>query len=288
LSTYKDITDRIVAKLESGDVEAWRRPWTMGAGGVPHNGATGRSYRGINTLILVFSGYSDPRWYTYNQVKALGGSVKKGEKGTQITFFKVTEVKKEVDGKIETKKIPLLRCFTVFNHSQSMGLPEAPPVDTAVDPSDRYIDATEAITATGAVIHHGGSRAYYSPSTDTIVLPEVAQFESLENYLSTAFHELGHWTAKEGRSHRKQLGTFGTPEYAKEELVAELTSAFLCGEFRISGSLQHESYIQSWLTAMKADPFFLFAVAGEAQRAADYIIGCQALAKVSEDLEEAA
>ena len=284
------VTAQILASLEKGEIP-WTRPWSLSGALNPVNVSTGKGYRGVNTVILYLAqqtiGCKTSRWLTFNQAKAKGGTVRKGEKGTQIVFWKFLEGK-EVNAKGEKNRIPLCRFYTVFNISQCEGLPEA---WTALPETLPVIDRNEAIDAfisgTGASISHGGDRACYSPSEDKVSLPEPGQFENMGAYYATAFHELVHWTGHETRCKRQLGQRFGKELYAVEELVAELGSAFLCAEFGVEGKLQlqHTAYIQNWISVLKNDKNAIFAASRMAQEATDRLMEKAGLRKpfVSEE-----
>jgi antirestriction protein ArdC len=242
--------------------------------------ATGRRYRGINTLLLNLEaqarGFWDARWLTYRQAAPLGGHVRKAEHGATIVFFKWQEVVPEADTPPDAESrrvVPLLRSFTVFNAAQIDGLPEAvlvPPKDPTWEP---VAVAEQLIDASGAEIGHGGDRAFYAPGEDRIQLPHFGQFASAEAYYGTALHELTHWTGHSSRCNRPLGARFGLDAYAFEELVAEMGAAFLCAHCRLPGELQHAAYIEDWLGAMKGDTRLVFVAAAKAQAAADFVLG---------------
>ena len=286
----QDVTDRIIADLEAG-VAPWVKPWKGNAGfageGFPVNHITGKSYRGINTMLLWMASPSG-RWLTYKQAKDIGGNVKKGEKGTQIVFWKKLAVKdkdNEQNGD-KTKFIPFMRSYTVFSIEQCEGI-EAPEVNNT-DPVEVKIDKAEELLKQ-ATVHHGGDRAFYSPSHDSITLPAQAAFKSTEDYYATALHELTHWTSHKDRCNRDVKNGFGSQAYAREELVAEIGAAFQCAHLGIEGKLQHSSYIASWLEVLKKDKKAIFTAAGQAQKAFDFIHGISYEAEaVKEDDTKAA
>lgn len=267
---YQDVTDRIIAALEAGPGE-WSKPWkSLGTNGMPRNGKSGRHYNGLNVWLLALAGYSDARWYTFNQAKDLGANVRKGEKGTKIVYWQFIPEKDE-NGVETGKKIPLLRVFTVFNAQQIDGLPgveKAPEVDPTVG----FEKAAEIVAKLGVSMNHGGDRACYIPAEDRIRLPEPGQFANLAHYWSTTLHELGHWTGHASRLDRKLGNRFGSNEYAMEELVAEITAAFTCAALGIEGELAHPEYIGHWLKVLKGDKYAVFAAAREAQKAANFIL----------------
>ncbi len=224
------------------------------------------------------AGYRTPRYLTFKQAQELGGNVRKGEHGHTVVFVKRLTVADKSDGAAEgdTKLIPMMKAYTVFNVDQCEGLPDR--VMTlgeikARNPDERDAVADEFLTASGASIREGFGEAYYRPGDDYISLPAFAAFKSAATFYSTAFHELGHWTGHKSRLDRDLRNRFGEKAYAAEELVAELCAAFLCAEFSIDGGLRHAGYIASWISLLKADSRAFFTAASKAQAAADYLRG---------------
>lgn len=284
-SLYEEITTRIIAELEAGRLP-WVQPW--GSSGVraplamPKNAATGRRYSGINVLILwgavVERGFSTQSWLTFRQALALGGHVRKGERGTTVVyadrFVPDEERERARETGEEARAIPFLKRFTVFNAEQCEGLPAeiaaaAPPVET-----DLILPQAEAlIHATGADLRIGGERAYYDMLGDYVrVPPPQAYFEPI-NWHRTALHELGHWSGAAHRLARDLTGTFGSKKYAQEELVAEMTAAFLCASLGIVPTVRHADYIGSWLEVLREDNRAIVRAASAASKAADYLLG---------------
>ena len=269
-SLYERVTNGIVADLERG-AAPWLRPWKNGAstGIMPQNAATGRPYSGVNILLLWAardaSGWLTPGFMTFQQALAKGGCVRKGEKGTHIIFTKRFTVKEDDD----EKQVAMARTYVVFNVAQIDGLqPETTqePVLTRPDTAaDRFVKAT------GAQIRIGGNMAAYIPSKDFIAMPEMRQFISEASFIATLCHELGHWTAHETRLNRDLKNRFGGKAYAAEELIAELTSAFLCAHLGIEGELRHAGYIATWIVLLKEDNRAIFTAASKASQAATYL-----------------
>ncbi len=292
---YASVTNRIIAALESG-TPPWVRPWQSSTGGLqPLNLSSGRHYRGINVLLLNMQamqcGYVHNRWMTYQQARALGAQVRKGESGTEVVFFKMHEFGANSADQPESdrKVIPLIRSFTLFNAAQIDGLPEA--LIPAPIPVYEWqaCEAAEAILATsGADIQYGGSRAFYSPSSDHIQLPNRAKFSSAADFSRVALHELTHWSGHPSRCDRPLLGRQHIEAYAMEELVAEMGSAFLTDHCGLSGALQHASYIESWLQALRNDKRLIFTAASQAQKAADFLLAPLALEPAAAQMLEAA
>ncbi|AXU97803.1 DNA primase [Erwinia persicina] len=271
---YQTVTDSIIAALEA-DVKPWACPWqrTPGMSGLPSNYATGAAYSGMNIMLLWCSaseqGFSDSRWMTYKQAKAEGGQVRKGEHGTTAIFYTTLE-KENDDGK--TDYIPMLKTFTVFNVEQIDGLPLS---DEAVFPAETFepLPQAEALFRnSGAIIIEKGQNAFFAPSTDEIHLPDRRLFSDSANFYATGLHELVHWSGARSRLNREMKGKFGSEGYAFEELIAELGSAFLTADLGITGEVQHESYIASWLKALKNDKRYIFKAASAASKAHRYLM----------------
>jgi antirestriction protein ArdC len=285
---YEEVTDRIVAELEAGRVP-WVQPWGMAAAalGLPANASTGRAYSGINILILwgsvIEKGYNQQSWLTFRQALALGGSVRKGEHGTTVCyadrFIPKDERQRAAEAGDEPNSVPFLKRFTVFNVAQCDGLPESVFAGTPPLPERDLIPAAEAlIAATGAHFRIGGTRAFYSPAEDVVQVPPQPAFFHQIDYYRTCFHELGHWTGHPTRCARDQKGAFGTQAYAREELVAELASAFTCASLSIVPTVRHADYIASWLEVLREDNRAIFRAASLASKAADYLLAFRAAA----------
>lgn len=279
---YEQTTDRIIASLEAG-VVPWHKPW-VDVGGQARNLNSNRVYRGINPFLLALTslaeGYTDPRWATFKGMKKKGGSIRKGEKGTRVIFWKLLEIKPKDDAdEEETRKIPILRDYVVFNVEQAEwedGIPALPEENLNEDLEHDV--AAEAIVE-GYLLHGpeltiGGDSAYYSPHFDRVGLPELKQFESSEAYYAAAFHELTHSTGHESRLDRGLKGDFGDEPYAKEELVAEFGAAMLSGVAGLDvEKTQDAAYIANWLKALKDDHKLVVVAAAQAQKASDLILG---------------
>ncbi len=266
----KEVTEGIISALEAGTIP-WIKPWASTGGGLPMRQDTGKAYRGVNVILLMLAGmaYGSNEWYTFKQAKERGATVRKGEKGTMVVFWRLF-VKNEGDE--DERKIPMLRQFTVFNRDQIDGLPPLPETDTEpITDFDRHAAAETTIEATGARIKYGTGKAFYAPLTDAIGLPNPEDFDNPESFYSTAFHELAHWSGSAKRLDRLKGGSFGDELYAFEELVAEMSAAFLCAEHRIDGDLRHPEYIGHWIRKLKDDDNAIFRASKLAQAAADYI-----------------
>lgn len=283
-NVYEIVTARIIEALEKG-VCPWRKPWacTGAAGRLPFNATTSKPYRGLNVFLLsmesVLKGYSDPRWLTFNQARNMGGTVRKGEKGTPIIFW--NWIKKENEAE-EIDSIPFLKYYTVFNASQVDGLslpelvkPEPMSEFSIIESAQAVLDEMPRRPFTRL----GGDRAFYSPSTDVVQLPKPSDFETPAHYYATAFHEYAHSTGHESRLGRHKREEYvshrwGDKNYSREELVAEFTAAFLCAETGISAETLEPSasYIAGWLSRLKKDTRVVVLAAAAAQKAADYIL----------------
>ena len=232
---YDLITDRIIALLEAG-VIPWRKPWDA-AGGAPRNLTSGKAYRGVNAMLLANLGFSSPWFATFRQVKSLGGSVKRGAHGFPVVFWKFREDAAEPDGENETgrrDRVPLLRYYTVFNLDQTEGIPaeKIPALETRrFDPIEAGQRIVDGMPQRPEIRHTTEARAYYRPSTDSVTMPLRESFHSAAEYFSTLYHELTHSTGALNRLARKSLedwAPFGTADYSREELVAEMGAGFLC------------------------------------------------------------
>ena len=274
---HQAITDKIITAIEHG-AGTFRMPWVQ-TKGVPRNATTQKTYRGVNVLSLwiaaMAGGYGTDLWATFDQWKKAGSNVRKGEKGTLIVFYKQLDLKDEDD---ETdRKVLYARASHVFNADQVDGatitVPHAPLFET-----DEAID--RLVADTGAVIHHGGEQACYILSKDEIRMPDRARFVGTstssprETFYQTLFHELGHWTGHETRLNRS-FGRWGEHDYHFEELVAELTAAFLCAETGLTNDVRadHAQYIEGYLKLLKSSDKAIFAAAAAASKAADLIAG---------------
>jgi antirestriction protein ArdC len=236
---------------------------------LPENFATRRPYSGVNIPILwgaaIQAGYDRHQWLTFKQAKALGAKVRKGEHGTVVVFTKRVSIGDEDD----EQTVSMLRTYFVFNVAQIDGLPER-PVEVIPEP-ERLANVEDFITATGADIRHGGNEALYLPSRDYIRMPRLKAFENANHFYATLLHECGHWTGHEKRLNRDLKNRFKTKAYAAEELIAELSSAFLCAHLDIQGELRHAGYIDDWIGLLKEDPRAIFAASSKASQAADYL-----------------
>jgi len=270
--TYDRITDRITALLEQGTVP-WQKPWKARTG-LPRNFVSKNPYRGINVFLLLAMMYESPFWLTFRQVSQLGGSVRKGEKACPVVFWKQTTNEDKKSG--EQKKKYLLRFYHVFNVSQCDGL------KIGTEPVQENVIAKPEDIIAGMpqppLMKHGMTHAYYSPHEDCVGLPPRERFERTEDYYSTVFHELVHSTGHEKRLKRSTLAEksgFGSNPYCKEELIAEMGAAFLCGLAEIGERTIENSaaYLKGWLEQLRQDKTLIVQAAAQAQKAADFILG---------------
>lgn len=277
---YQVITDRILALLEAGTVP-WHKPWNAETG-MPKNLASGKPYRGINVFMLGTQHYGSPYWLTFKQCKAPGGSVKRGEKSTPVVFWKISEYQHENDdGETETRKSFLLRYYNVFNVEQCEGI-DAPTVEDVEHDHEPIPHCEQIVTGmpNAPSIEHREAQAYFRPRTDTVNMPKLSLFDTPEEYYSTLFHELTHSTGHKSRLNRKTLTDicpFGSINYSKEELCAEMGAAYLCGTTGIENRTIDKSaaYINGWLAKLRRDPKVLVNAAAQAQKAADHIMAME-------------
>jgi antirestriction protein ArdC len=279
---YQEVTDRIIASLEEG-TPPWRRPWDpdkAGGPAMPRNATTGQRYRGINVLTLGMSALAftsgDPRWATYKQAEDRGWQVRKGERGTTGFFFKRLELRdgEKPDDEDSVKRIPLLRAFSLFHASQIDCIPDFIP-PTIEEAPWRAPEAAEIIRAnSGAVIRFGGERAFYSPATDHIQMPPQGAFATASGFCGTLIHEMSHWTGAEARLNRDLHSRFGSHDYAREELRAEIGQMMVCAELGIADCdfSNNAAYVASWLEKLRSDRKEIFRAAADAQRIADYLL----------------
>lgn len=279
----EQVWNNLVEKVEQ-DPGIWEKPWFKvenGQGYLPKNFATGRNYSGFNIVMLEITrltgGYRFNQWVAFNQAKKMGGFVKKGEKGTPIIVFsppKYETVKNPETGESEDKEVKpaFFTSSYVWNIEQpTLDLPEE-------EEPKRPMEITEIeaiIQATGAnIVHLAQDRAYYSPSMDKIVLPLQEQFKGIGHYYETKFHELIHWTGHQDRLNRlSKTASFGTDEYSREELVAEIGAVFLKNHTGIADTLDNAAaYIKNWWQVIKEDKGSLIDAAAKAQRATDFIL----------------
>jgi antirestriction protein ArdC len=281
---YDDITNKIIAELEAGRfpwVQPWGTPSAKAQLAMPKNASTNRIYSGINVLILwgavIEHGYSGQSWLTFRQALALGGHVRKGERGTTVVYadrFVPDDAKRRAaqnGGK--ARAIPFLKRFTVFNADQVDDLPAdiataaPPPPPGSIEPRVEAL-----IKATGIDFRIGGNRAYYSVSEDYVQVPPPAAFFEPINWHRTALHEMSHAVGHPSRLSRDMTGSFGSRKYAFEEIVAEISAAVCCASLGITPTVRHADYIGSWLDVLREDSRAIVRAASLASKAADYLL----------------
>lgn len=285
-SVYETITSKIVASIEANP-GTWQMPWHRSSHGplhLPKNAHTGNPYRGINTVALwvsaAASGYTRPLWGTYRQWTELGAQVRKGERASPVIFYKEFATTPNPDDADDDGKRRVARASAVFNVDQvdDGPAPTAIPDHGPVVRNQRF-DAF--VAATAARITHGGAEAFYMPGPDRIQMPDETRFfdtptsNRSDNYAATLAHELGHWCGAKHRLNRDLTGRFGGQAYAAEELVAELTSAFICATLGITCEprTDHAQYLVQYLKLLKSDNRAIFTAAAKASQAADYLTG---------------
>jgi antirestriction protein ArdC len=291
---YTRITEKIVEDLQKG-VRPWMKPWNAANTDSPitrpmrHNG---QPYSGLNVLLLwseqMSRGYSAATWMTFKQALELGGAVRKGETGSTVVFAsRFTKSQSDGNGNEVDREIPFLKTYTVFNVEQIDGLPDyyhhrpAP----SLDPVARIEAADRFFRNTGSVVRHGGNQAFYAPGLDMIQMPAFETFQDPASYYAVLGHEHVHWTAEKTRVGR-DLSRYAKDlsERAREELIAELGSCFLCADIGIAPELEprpdHASYLQSWLSILADDKRAIFQAAAHAQRAVTYLNDLQTAGKV--------
>ena len=292
-SLYEEITTRIIADLEAGTFP-WAQPWGASPGnavlGLPRNAATGKSYSGINVLILwgrLFDrGFTSQSWLTFHQALSLGGAVRKGEHGVSVCYADKFIPKGnrsngaggetssgQGDGNGEGEAVPFRRCYIVSNVAQCENLPDHCLGSAPALPGRQIVPQAEALArATLADIRTGGAHAFYQPSEDAVHIPPQPAFFDQINYYRTLFHELGHWTGHSSRLGRDLTGSFGSKAYANEELVAEITAAFVCAALSIQPTVRHADYLGNWLSVLRSDNRAIFRAASKASKAADFLL----------------
>jgi antirestriction protein ArdC len=249
---------------------------------MPRNASTGRIYSGINVLILwgavIERGFCGQSWLTFRQSLALGGHVRKGERGTSVVyadrFVPQDEQKRAAETGEEPQAIPFLKRFTVFNTDQCENLPDEiatvapPPLPGMIEPRVEGL-----IKATGIDFRIGGNRAFYVPAQDYVQVPPPAAYFEAINWHRTALHELAHASGHASRLNRDISGSYGTEKYAFEEIIAEISSAFCCASLGIVPTVRHADYIGSWLEVLREDNRAIVRAASQASKAADFLLG---------------
>jgi antirestriction protein ArdC len=269
---YLEVTQSIIASLEAG-VAPWVRPW--GGSGLPVNATSNVAYRGLNVLLLWCAarrhGFTSDRWLTFRQAQTVGGSVRKGERGTLCVKYLMAERKtKNDDGTVSVERYPVLSSFTVFNVEQCDALP-GPVVHGAADAALMPVaDLERWFGRLGARVVPGAAPRYLRES-DHIEMPELGQFHSPEGYYSVLAHEHVHWSGHESRCARPLAGRYDDPQFAYEALVSEMGSAFVCAQLGLENNLQHPQYIGAWLQRLADDKRLVFKAAREARLAVEYL-----------------
>ena len=272
VNVYDQITARVIDLLNQGTIP-WHKPWNVQRG-FPRNFVSKKAYRGINVFLLHALNYESPFWLTYHQAQQLGAHIRKGEKACPVVFWKQLEIEDKDSHEIE--KVPMARFYYVFNVAQVDGLQGVP----AAEGSALITKPAEIVAQMPQrpEIKHGMAKAFYSPAGDYVGMPDHARFTSEDEFYSVLFHELTHSTGHESRLNRPTIteaAGFGSENYSKEELVAEMGAAFLCGQAGIAERTLNNSaaYLQNWLEALKSDHKLIVQAAAQAQKAADFILG---------------
>lgn len=272
------VTMRIIEAIEKGGLN-WLRGWRVT---LPQSIASGKTYNGINALLLMLQqethGYKSPLWVTFKETQKRGGHVLKGAKASPIIFYEMRKATERdaKTGEEQTRAFPFMRLYYVFNVEQT-----TLNISSSDAPKFSPIEAAESIAANykGApTLLYGGNRAFYVPSSDTVQLPHKDSFTTPSAYYATLFHEYSHSTGAKHRLNRTLTGSKNTEVYAFEELIAELSAAFLCARSGIEGEAatqNNAAYVASWLKALHDDKRLIFKAAKAAQEATDLIIGAQ-------------
>jgi len=276
-SVYEIITERIIKQLESG-VSPWRKPWTCQT---PANLITQKEYRGLNVFTLASQGFPSRFWLTFNQATKLGGRIRKGEKSSPVIFWNIADERETTtqDGTKETSRPFLLRYYSVFNLSQAEGIDIPASLLQETRTNDPIETCEQLVTnMPDSPAFEQSDKAWYSPSNDVVGMPARGLFHSSEEYYATEFHELAHSTGHAKRLHRENFDnpvSFGSESYSKEELIAEMTAAMLCGIAGIEQRILENSaaYLKTWIARLKSDSRLLVSAASQAQKAADFIQG---------------
>ncbi len=280
---YEEVTARIIAELKEGRLP-WVQPWGQVAGigpALPRNALTARPYSGVNILILwskvIEQGWPSQCWLTFRQALEAGGRVRKGERGVTVVYADRFTPEAEKDRASreggDPKAIPFLKRFTVFNVAQCEGLREGLATDPAPLAQREIVPiAEEVIAASGVAFRVGGNEAFYAPGQDFVAVPPQPAFFDQVNYYRTCLHELTHATGHAKRLGRHLLNAFGSKDYAREELVAEMGSAFLCAALGIMPTVRHADYVGAWLEVLREDNRAIFCAASAASKAADWLL----------------
>ena len=287
----EQISQAFLESLKENELP-WKKGWITER---PYNAVSNTEYRGVNSFWLSCvaeqKGYSDPRWCTFKQAKDKGWKVKKGEHGTQVEFWSMydTEMKKKLtirESNLLKKELgedfyervkPISSVYTVFNAEQMEGIPKREKTQEPVKSDELLQKRDTLIRNMEFTFQEGGDRAFYQPGDDSVTLPKMAQFRSVYDYISVFLHESGHATGHESRLNRDLSGGFGSQKYAREELRAEIASAFTSqelglGEMAAEHMDNHKAYIQSWIEVLEKEPQELFAAIRDAEKISDYLI----------------
>ena len=275
---YEQLTKKIIEKLEKGEIP-WKKPWNTINLGYPQNFISKKVYKGINFWMTLFEERTMPFWLTFNQAKKLGGKIKKGSKATDIIFYQIIE---KEDNKGKPYSFPIVKRSKVFNIEQCEDIdnPLEEKLETLHRDNFKDIQKCEDILKNikdkiSVISNDGVSKAFYRPSTDTIHMPVKSLFKTDEGYYATLFHEIGHCTGSKSRLERDGIlknTRHGDKLYAKEELVAELTSSFLCNYAGIENTVDNNAaYIQSWLNALNNDNKLVYDAMKDAFKAIEYL-----------------
>jgi len=274
-NVYQIVTDQILSLLDRG-VIPWKKTWNCKTA-LPRNMVSGKAYKGINVWLLIASGYESPYWLTFKQVQSLHGSVRKNEKSSIVVYWnlKVVQEVNQKTGEPETKKIPFLRYYRVFNTSQCEGIELQDQIVETIYPL-KEAEHIVACYENRPQIKHGFTRAAYSILDDQVMMPHQSAFSSIEEYYATLFHELTHSTGHQNRLNRENFSkrvSFGSADYSREELIAEMGAAFLCGLSGIEQATIENSaaYIESWRPVISKDPKLVVMAAAQAQKAVNHI-----------------
>jgi len=284
---YETITNRFIEQLKKGSVP-WQKSWLAA-----QNLVSQKPYQGINALLLGCTDYKSPFWVTFRQSLDLGGNVRKGEKSMPIIFYKFLE-KRNAAGQIErradgtAKRVPLVRWSNVFNLDQTVGI-QAPNISVSRAQAEP-LERAAAIVKEAKVcpIHQGGFSPVYLPKLDVIRVPEIEKFHSPQDYHHELFHEMSHSTGHSSRLNRDGVTKpvkFGSEHYCKEELIAEISAAFLSNEAGILDQVRFENsaaYVDSWISHLQKDPHLIVSAASQAQRSANFILGIEQKELVAE------
>jgi len=286
-NVYQYVTERIISELQQGRIP-WQKNWK---GQKAMNYITRKEYRGINLLLLPYPG----EYLTFKQIQDVGGCVKKGEKSHMVVYYNWYSKEVEEDGEeVKTVNIPVLRYYNVFHISQCEGIESKLDIFKTENENDIITEAEKIINSYIAReginynIILGSDRAYYNPTNDEVVMPDIKQFDKAESYYSTSFHELTHSTGHNNRLDRfgkQKSHKFGSKDYSREELIAEIGAAYLNNIVGIDNNSvfkNNVAYIQGWLNALKNDVRLITIAAGQAQKAVNYILGIKDNEKIEE------